>query len=802
MKKKLLSIFAVMLAVFSVQAQEVILDFTSNAWGIPTSKTVTQGTYTNNGYSVTLTGSSSNGYAWYNDQKYLLLGKKGATLALPAFDFAVSKIEVVGRTGASGKVTTNIYVGETVVSTQVTGSTGTAKYEISPEYQAAGNIYVFKVTNANNAQITKINIYKAESAGEGGGETPDPDQPETPEAPAAPTLTASCNFDGSMNVEITNIAEGATAYYTTDGTVPTAASTKYTVPFEITATTTVKAVAVNEGGSSEVVTETYTKNEPVTPPAEGQVVDVLNRALTGITTTSYSNWSGKTVTSDAVYAGNSAGDYESIQLRSNNSNSGIVTTQSGGKAKKVVVVWNSNTASNRTLDVYGKNSAYAAATDLYSASTQGTKIGSIVYGASTELTIDGDYEYIGLRSASGAMYLTSISITWDASAGVTVVPDAPALPASANFENEFEVAITAEDGATIYYTTDGAEPTTESTVYSAPFTISETTTVKAIAVKDDVVSTVAEAKYTKVRLIDLSNCTVAEAIEAYKNGQAGTATITAYIVGAANGGLSKAEFTSETAVLTNILIADNADETNVDNCMPIKMANGTAVRNALNLGENKNVYKKKVVIVGELEAYFSVAGMQDVEKAGLYWTVSDAGYATLYLGYKAEIPSTVKAYIVASTTSTHVIMSEIEGVVAANTGLILEGEGEHLFNITAAATTADVKGNLLKGTVAATEIEEEAYVLGVVDDEVGLYKAEMNGGVWLNNANKAYLPASAVANKSAQFFGFDWNGTTGIEEVATENVEVKTIFDLTGRRVEEITAPGIYIVNGKKVFVK
>lgn len=43
---------------------------------------------------------------------------------------------------------------------------------------------------------------------------------------------------------------------------------------------------------------------------------------------------------------------------------------------------------------------------------------------------------------------------------------------------------------------------------------------------------------------------------------------------------------------------------------------------------------------------------------------------------------------------------------------------------------------------------------------------------------------------------------TGINEVKGENGKVKTIYDLTGRRVDAITTPGIYIVNGKKVFVK
>ena len=48
---------------------------------------------------------------------------------------------------------------------------------------------------------------------------------------------------------------------------------------------------------------------------------------------------------------------------------------------------------------------------------------------------------------------------------------------------------------------------------------------------------------------------------------------------------------------------------------------------------------------------------------------------------------------------------------------------------------------------------------------------------------------------------FGTEDVTGIEQIAGEKGE-KVVFDLTGRRVEAITAPGIYIVNGKKVIVK
>ena len=142
------------------------------------------------------------------------------------------------------------------------------------------------------------------------------------------------------------------------------------------------------------------------------VNDVLTRATTGVTGTSYASWSNKTVTSPAVYAGQSAGGYESIQLRSNNSNSGVITTASGGKLTKVAVVWNSNTAADRKLDVYGKNSAYDTPSDLYDNSAKGTKLGTIQYGTSTELTIEGDYTFVGVRSNNGALYLDQLTFTW------------------------------------------------------------------------------------------------------------------------------------------------------------------------------------------------------------------------------------------------------------------------------------------------------------------------------------------------------------------------------------------------------
>ena len=142
-------------------------------------------------------------------------------------------------------------------------------------------------------------------------------------------------------------------------------------------------------------------------------VDVLNQGLFGVTGSNYTEFSGKVGNSGAVYAGQCAASYGSIQLRSNNNNSGVVTTGTGGKVKKVTVTWNSNTSSGRTLNIYGKNEAYAAATDLYDSAKQGTLLGTIVCGTSIELNVTDDYQFFGFCSASGAMYLDEVRVVWE-----------------------------------------------------------------------------------------------------------------------------------------------------------------------------------------------------------------------------------------------------------------------------------------------------------------------------------------------------------------------------------------------------
>ncbi|MBR6489331.1 MAG: chitobiase/beta-hexosaminidase C-terminal domain-containing protein, partial [Muribaculaceae bacterium] len=214
-----------------------------------------------------------------------------------------------------------------------------------------------------------------------------------------------------------------------------------------------------------------------------EVTDVLTRATTGVTGNNYSDWSGKTSNSDAVYAGNSAGGNESIQLRSNNNNSGIVTTASGGKVKSITIAFNSETADGRTVNIYGKNSAYSTSADLYASSSQGTLLGTIVKGTSTSLTVDGDYAFIGLRSASSALYISSITIIWETSGGTTLEKvETPtfSVPAGSYDEAQIVEISCATTGATIYFSTDNETFKN----YNEAITISETTTLHAYASKE------------------------------------------------------------------------------------------------------------------------------------------------------------------------------------------------------------------------------------------------------------------------------------------------------------------------------
>ncbi len=182
-------------------------------------------------------------------------------------------------------------------------------------------------------------------------------------------------------------------------------------------------------------------------------------------------------------------------------------------------------------------------------------------------------------------------------------------------------------------------------------------------------------------------------------------------------------------------------------------------------------------------------------------TISDAGYASFYAPVALEVPENVTANTV-TINGEWATLTEIEdGVIPANTGVILAGE-EGAYDLAITTTDATVKDNALLGTVAKTAIDNATYyyyILAKGDNGVGLYKDEFTDNKFVNNSHKAYLAVEAA--QGAISYGFNFEGTTGIEGVEAVAGE-KAIYDLTGRKIEAITAPGLYIINGVKTLVE
>ena len=83
------------------------------------------------------------------------------------------------------------------------------------------------------------------------------------------------------------------------------------------------------------------------------------------------------------------------------------------------------------------------------------------------------------------------------SGSVTPTVNAPNFSGATQFEESTEVSMTGPTGSEIHYTLDGTIPTDQSLEYEEPITLTETTVVKAIAIKDGVSSAVTSRTYTK-----------------------------------------------------------------------------------------------------------------------------------------------------------------------------------------------------------------------------------------------------------------------------------------------------------------
>ena len=176
---------------------------------------------------------------------------------------------------------------------------------------------------------------------------------------------------------------------------------------------------------------------------------------------------------------------------------------------------------------------------------------------------------------------------------------------------------------------------------------------------------------------------------------------------------------------------------------------------------------------------------------------------------ETTISEGVEVYYINEVANSYAKMTKIEdNIVPAETGIILKGnEDTYRAIINYEGSTGEIADNMLHGTAERVLINKESnkayYILSEVDNKVGMH-TPVKGDVdtsFYNDSHKAYMIVEGATQIAGYSFKFDWDGTTGIDDVDAEGNTVTAIYDLQGRKVNAITAPGYYIINGKLVGV-
>ena len=271
-----------------------------------------------------------------------------------------------------------------------------------------------------------------------------------------PTISGTDKFSDRTEVTIT-ATPGAIIYYTTDGTVPTNGSQQYNTPITLTETTTIQAIAIEDGHiMSDVVGMAFTKE--------------------------------------------SSGGSSSDSGSSSGSSSSGGSTDSGSETappQEETIQFDVSIRPNDSATVYVMQVTSLADTDMmsYQYSINGTDYYSLqklqtqeTFGASQK--VDLHVRAVGSDDtilAAGNREITTPSAS-----------DVPTISGTDKFSDRTEVTITATPGAIIYYTTDGTVPTNGSQQYNTPITLTETTTIQAIAIEGGhIMSDVVGMTFTK-----------------------------------------------------------------------------------------------------------------------------------------------------------------------------------------------------------------------------------------------------------------------------------------------------------------
>ena len=359
---------------------------------------------------------------------------------------------------------------------------------------------------------------------------------------ATPTFTpAGGTYATAQNVTISCATEGASIYYTLDGTTPTDASTLYTSAIAVSETTTVKAIAYSQTGeTSSVASATYTIAAPLTTmDAIFAKATAVGATATDVTVT-FNNWVISGVKDNNAYLTDNNGKGLIIYTSSHGFEVGDKLT--GTAACKVQLYRGAaelTTLTSLTDGLTVTEGGSVTAQEFNINDLSGINTGAIItvnnvtYSGSDNIFTDDDENEIKAYNTfmtlplftSGRQYnITGVYIQYDETKEIaprsaddieetisTEQVETPTFSLEAGtYCGEQTVTIsTLTGGATIHYTTDGTDPTASSSVYSSAITVDENMTIKAIAVKegmDD--SEIASAAYVinEPHSIDYSEC--------------------------------------------------------------------------------------------------------------------------------------------------------------------------------------------------------------------------------------------------------------------------------------------------------
>ncbi|WP_028896920.1 hypothetical protein [Prevotella sp. HUN102] len=178
--------------------------------------------------------------------------------------------------------------------------------------------------------------------------------------------------------------------------------------------------------------------------------------------------------------------------------------------------------------------------------------------------------------------------------------------------------------------------------------------------------------------------------------------------------------------------------------------------------------------------------------------VTDAGYATISSAYPLDFGNIdgLKAYYVVRQDGNSAYLSEIGGVVAGNTGVLIKAPKGN-YNINVAGTSGEIPtGNLLQPT-AGRDIKADGtqYVLSMVNGVVGFRKVRINDSL---RDNTAYISLDAGSSTRNFIVLRPEENTTFIDIVNDlESFTETPVYNLSGQRVSR-EYKGIVIRNGRK----